>query len=317
MSDLSPAASTPLTYLGRRLFTGALTLFGVATVVFALTHLLPGDPAETMLARSGASPEAVIALRAEIGLDRPLIEQYGRWLASLLQGNLGRSLFYNRPVSQLIGEQFPFTLQLALAAFAVAVVLGIPLGVIAALRRNGWIDRLSMMVAVVGVAVPVFWSGLVLIWIFSVRLKWLPPAGADDWSALVMPAMVLGFATAGPLARLTRATLLDVLAQPYITVARAKGLAERGVLVTHAARNALIPLLTIAGVQLGFLLAGTVVTETLFGRPGLGRLLVDAILWRDLPVIQGVALLIAGIYVLANLAVDLAAGWINPQVGWE
>jgi ABC-type dipeptide/oligopeptide/nickel transport system permease component len=163
----------------------------------------------------------------------------------------------------------------------------------------------------------VFWSGLVLIWIFSVWLGWLPPAGAESWSALVMPALVLGFATAGPLARLTRATLLDVLAQPYIIVARAKGLAERGVLLRHAARNALIPLLTIAGVQLGFLLAGTVVTETLFGRPGLGRLLVDAILWRDLPVIQGVALVIAGIYVLANLAVDLAAGWINPQVGWE
>jgi peptide/nickel transport system permease protein len=316
MSDVSYPASTPLTYLGRRLFTGALTLLGVATVVFGLIHLLPGDPAETMLARSGASPEAVIALRAEIGLDRPLIEQYGRWLASLAQGNLGRSLFYNRPVSQLIGEQFRFTLQLALAAFAVALVLGIPLGVIAALRHNGWIDRLAMMAAVVGVAVPVFWSGLVLIWIFSVRLRWLPPGGADSWGALVMPALVLGFATAGPLARLTRATLLDVLAQPYITVARAKGLTERAVLLRHAARNALIPLLTIAGVQLGFLLAGTVVTETLFGRPGLGRLLVDAILWRDLPVIQGVALLIAGIYVLANLAVDLAAGWINPQVGW-
>jgi peptide/nickel transport system permease protein len=317
MFDSPKPASTPLTYLGRRLLTAALTLLGVATIVFALIHLLPGDPAEAMLARSGAPPAAVAALRAEIGLDRPLPLQYGRWLASVARGNLGRSLFYNRPVSQLIGEQFPSTLQLALAAFAVALALGIPLGVIAALRRSSWIDRLAMATAVAGVAVPVFWSGLILIWIFSVWLGWLPPAGAESWQALVMPALVLGFATAGPLARLTRATLLDVLAQPYIMVARAKGLTERDVLLRHAARNALIPLLTIAGVQLGFLLAGAVVTETLFGRPGLGRLLVDAILWRDLPVIQGVALVIAGIYVLANLVVDLAAGWIDPQVGWE
>jgi peptide/nickel transport system permease protein len=317
MVDSPVSASTPLTYVGRRLLTAALTLLGVATIVFALIHLLPGDPAEAMLARSGAPPKAVAALRAEIGLDRPLLVQYARWMGAAAQGNLGRSLFYNRPVAQLIGEQFPSTLQLALAAFAVALVLGIPLGVIAALRRNSWVDRTAMAAAVTGVAVPVFWSGLVLIWIFSVRLGWLPPAGAESWRALVMPALVLGFATAGPLARLTRATLLDVLAQPYIMVARAKGLTERGVLIRHVARNALIPLLTIAGVQLGFLLAGAVVTETLFGRPGLGRLLVDAILWRDLPVIQGVALVIAGIYVLANLAVDLAAGWINPQVGWE
>jgi peptide/nickel transport system permease protein len=317
MRDARPTASSPFNYLARRLFTGALTLLGVATIVFALIHLLPGDPAETMLARSGARPEAVAALRAEIGLDRPLIVQYARWLGAVAQGNLGRSLFYNRPVTQLIGEQFRSTLELALAAFAIAIGVGIPLGVIAALRRDTWADRAAMTTAVAGVAVPVFWSGLLLIWLFSVRLRWLPPAGAGSWQALVMPALVLGFATAGPMARLTRATLLDVLGQPYITVARAKGLSERGVLLRHAARNALLPLLTIAGVQLGFLLAGAVVTETLFARPGLGRLLVDAILWRDLPVIQGVALVIAGIYVLVNLVVDLSAGWIDPQVGWE
>lgn len=317
MRDARPAASSPFNYLARRLLTGALTLLGVATIVFALIHLLPGDPAETMLARSGARPEAVAALRAEIGLDRPLIVQYARWLGAVARGNLGRSLFYNRPVAQLIAEQFRSTLELALAAFAIAIGLGIPLGVIAALRRDTWADRAAMTTAVAGVAVPVFWSGLLLIWLFSVRLRWLPPAGAGSWQALVMPALVLGFATAGPMARLTRATLLDVLGQPYITVARAKGLSEQGVLLRHAARNALLPLLTIAGMQLGFLLAGAVVTETLFARPGLGRLLVDAILWRDLPVIQGVALVIAGIYVLVNLVVDLSAGWIDPQVGWE
>ncbi len=297
--------------------TGGLTLLGVATVIFALVRLLPGDPAETMLARSGAPPEAVAALRVELGLDRSLAVQYTRWLAALARGDLGRSLFYNRAVSQLIRSQFPFTAQLALAAFAAALAIGLPLGAVAASKPRGWADRLAMSVAAGGVAVPVFWSGLLLIWLFSVRLGWLPPTGAAGWRALVMPALVLGFASAGPMARLTRATLLDVLGQPYVMAARAKGLTERAVLYRHVARNALIPLLTIAGVQLGFLLAGTVVTETVFGRPGLGRLLVDAILWRDLPVVQGVALVIAGIYVLVNLIVDLAAGWINPQVGWQ
>jgi peptide/nickel transport system permease protein len=317
MPDSRYGPHSPFRYLARRLATGTLTLLGVATIVFALIHLLPGDPAQTMLARSGAPPEAVRALRSELGLDRPLIIQYVRWMGALARGNLGRSLFYDRPVAQLIGEQLPSTLELALAAFAVAIAVGIPLGIVAALRRDTWIDRMAMTTAVVGVAVPVFWSGLLLIWLFSVRLRWLPPAGAGSWQSLVMPALVLGFATAGPLARLTRSTLQDVLRQQYITVARAKGLAERNVLLRHAGRNALLPLLTIAGVQLGFLLAGTVVTETLFARPGLGRLLVDAILWRDLPVIQGVALIIAGFYVVVNLAVDLSAGWINPQVGWE
>jgi peptide/nickel transport system permease protein len=317
MRDTRYPASSPLSYFFRRLLIGGLTLLGVATVVFALIHLLPGDPAETMLARSGAPPAAVAALRAQLGLDRPLIVQYLRWMGAVAHGDLGQSLFYNEPVARLIGQQFSPTLELAFAAFAVAIGVGIPLGVIAALRRNTWGDRVAMTVAVAGVAVPVFWSGLLLIWLFSVRLGWLPPAGAGSLQALIMPALVLGFAAAGPLARLTRATLLDVLGQSYITVARAKGLSERGVLLRHAARNALIPLLTIAAVQLGFLLAGTVVVETLFGRPGLGRLLVDAILWRDLPVIQGVTLVIAGIYVLANLLVDLSAGWINPQVGWQ
>ena len=316
LSDGPPNASFPA-YLRRRLLTGGLTILGVITVVFALVHLLPGDPAETMLARSGASPEAIAALRLELGLDHPLPAQYAGWLAHLARGDLGRSLFNNRPVRDLIAEQFPYTLTLALVAFTWAVLLGVSLGVASALRPGSWLDRLASGLAVGGVAVPVFWSGLLLLWLFSVRLRWLPPAGAQGWRSLIMPALVLGYASAGPIARLTRASLLEVLRQPYITAARARGLNRWGILGRHAARNAAIPIVTIAGLQLGFLLGGAVVTETLFSRPGLGKLMVDAILWRDLPVVQGVALVIALIYVVVNLGVDLLAGWLNPQAGWE
>jgi ABC-type dipeptide/oligopeptide/nickel transport system permease component len=270
-----------------------------------------------MLARSGATPEAVTALRNELGLDRPLHQQFGIWLVSLLRGDLGRSLFYGRPVTALIAEQFPYTLQLAIAAFALAVTLGFALGGVAARWPYGWIDRIASILAIGGLAVPVFWSGLLLILLFSERLGWLPPTGAESWQSLVMPALVLGYGAAGPIARLTRTTVLEVWRQPYITSARAKGLPEGLLLLRHALRNALIPLVTVSGLQLSFLLGGTVVTETVFGRPGLGRLLVDAILWRDLPVVQGVALLAAAAYVIINLGVDLISGWLNPQVSWQ
>jgi len=306
-----------LTYLYRRGVGAVLTLWGVATLVFALLHLLPGDPAATLLAQSGASPEAIAALRGQLGLNLPLPAQYLNWLFHLARGDLGRSLFYSQPVSELIAANLPYTVQLALAALIWAALLGLPLGVLSALRPAGWLDRLAMASAVVGATVPVFWSGLLLIWLFSVRLGWLPSAGAEGWRSLVLPSLVLGYASAGPIARLTRATLLEVLSQPYITAARAKGLHPRQVLVRHAARNALAPVLALSGLQLGFLLGGTVVTESVFSRPGLGRLLVDAILWRDLPVVQGVALVIAGGYVLVNLGVDLISAWVNPQIGWQ
>jgi glutathione transport system permease protein len=315
MPDAS--ASTFPAYLRRRLFTGLLTLLGVATIVFALVHLLPGDPAATMLARAGASPEAVASLRAELGLDRPLPQQYVNWLAGVARGDLGQSLFNGRPVAALIREQARYTLALALAAFTWAVALGLTLGILAATHPHGLLDRLAMVVAVGGIAVPVFWSGLLLIWLFSVRLGWLPSGGGEDASALVLPAFVLGCASAGPIARLTRASLIDIQRQPYILAARAKGLGRWRILLVHAGRNAIVPVLTITGLQLGFLLGGAVVTETLFNRPGLGKLLVDAILWRDLPLVQGVTLVVAGTYVVVNLLVDLAAGWLDPRVGWQ
>ena len=303
-----------LVYIIRRLIAALAVLWGVATVVFLLLRVLPGDPAETILAGSGASPEAIARTRQQLGLDDPLLVQYGRYLLNTLRGDLGRSLFSNRPVTLTIAEQLPATLQLAAAALLVAVILGVSLGILAALRAGTWIDNLAIGVAVLGVSVPVFWSGLLLIWVFSLGLNWLPATGADDWRHLVMPAFVLGLVGAGPIARLMRASLLEVLRADYITVARAKGMSEAVIMGRHALRNALIPTITLVGLQAGFLLGGTVITEAVFARPGLGRLVVEAILWKDLPVVQGVVLLTAATYVLINLLVDLVTLVLDPRL---
>jgi ABC-type dipeptide/oligopeptide/nickel transport system permease component len=303
-----------LIFVIRRIVTALAVLWGVVTVTFLLLHVLPGDPAETILAGSGASPQAIDHIRQQLGLDKPLLAQYGRYLFNILRGDLGRSLFSNRPVSLTIAEQLPATLKLAGAALLVAIILGLGLGVLAALRAGTWIDQAVMGVAVLGVSVPVFWSGLVLIWIFSVGLNWLPATGTGSWQHVIMPAGVLGLVGAGPIARLVRVSLLDVLEANYVAVARAKGLPESAVIGRHALRNVLIPAITLIGLQAGFLLGGTVVTEAVFARPGLGRLVVDAILWKDLPVVQGVVLLIAATYVVINLAVDLATLALDPRL---
>ncbi|NLG52170.1 MAG: ABC transporter permease [Chloroflexi bacterium] len=303
-----------LPYLRRRMLVAALTLLGIATVVFALVRLLPGDPAQTMLARSGATAAEVAALRAELALDRPLAVQYLGWLAGLLRGDLGRSLFFGRPVLQLVGEQLPHSMALATGAMLVALAMGLPMGLAAARWEGRWPDRFVSLLAVGGVSVPVFWSGILMIWLFSVQLRWLPSAGSGDLRTLVMPSLVLGFGSAGPIARLGRAALLESLGEPYVVAARGRGLSERQVFLRHVLRNALIPLLTIAGLQVSFLLGSTVITETVFNRPGIGRLLVDAILWRDLPLVQGVALVVAGFYVTVSLVVDAAAAVVDPRV---
>ena len=302
-----------LLFATRRLLTALIALWGMATVVFLLLRVLPGDPAETLLAGSGASPEAIALTRQQMGLDDPLPVQYGRYLLSTARGDLGRSLFSNRPVTLTIAEQLPATLHLAVAAWLVMAVVGVGLGILAALRAGSWVDRLTMGGAVLGVSVPIFWSGLLLISIFSVGLTWLPASGAGSWRHLVMPAIVLGLVGAGPLARLVRSSLLDVLHADYITVARGKGLPPGIIITRHAVRNAMIPAINLMGLQAGFLLAGTVVTETVFARPGLGRVMVDAILWKDLPVVQGVVLLIAATYIAINLLVDLTTVVIDPR----
>jgi peptide/nickel transport system permease protein len=303
-----------LVYVIRRMLAALVVLWGVATIVFLLLQVIPGDPAETMLAGSGASEARIAQTRQDLGFDDPLLVQYGRYLLNTLRGDLGRSLYSNRPVILTISEQLPATLQLAAAALLVAVILGLSLGILAAIRAGTWIDQTVMGVAVLGVSVPVFWSGLLLIWIFSVSLNWLPATGADGWQHLVMPAAVLGLVGAGPIARLLRTSLINALHANYIAMAQAKGLPGRAIVGRHALRNAIIPVITLIGLQAGFLLGGTVVTEAVFARPGLGRLVVDAILSKDLPMVQGVVLLIAAMYVAVNLLVDVATLALDPRL---
>lgn len=304
-------------YIGKRLLAAIPVLWGVATLVFLAIRLVPGDPAEVILAQSGGSNDSLVKLRAQLGLDAPLHVQYARFLGNILRGDLGRSIFTNRPVIQTIGEQLPHTVQLALAAMAIAIVVGGVLGSIAALKSGSWIDTLCMILAVIGVSTPVFWSALLFILLFTTLLHWLPATGQGDLRHLIMPALVLGLASSGTIARLVRSSLLEVLSQDYIVVARSKGLSEGKVFLRHALRNSLIPTVTVIGLQFGFLLGGAVVTETVFSRQGMGRLIVDAILWKDFPLIQGIVLLSAVLYTLVNLAVDISYAFLDPRIRHE
>jgi ABC-type dipeptide/oligopeptide/nickel transport system permease component len=306
-----------LQYIGRRLITSIPVLWGVTTLVFLMMHLLPGDPAELMVAESGGSSQSIAQLRHQLGLDDSLYVQYGRFLANALRGDLGRSIFTNRPVTQTILEQLPHTVQLAVAAMMVAIIIGTALGIAAALNRNTWLDSLCVTIAVAGASMPIFWSGLLLILLFSSLLHWLPATGQGTLKHLAMPAIVLGLASSGSIARLVRSTMLEVLGQEYITAARSKGLSERLVVCRHALKNALIPVITVMGLQFGYLLGGTVVTETVFSRQGLGWLVVDAILWKDFPVVQGAVLLAAAIYTLMNLLVDISYAIIDPRIRYD
>ncbi len=306
-----------LKYVARRLLAAVPVLWAVLTLVFVLMRLLPGDPAMLMLSESGGSAEAIARMRDQLGLDDPLYVQYGRFLWNIARGDLGRSIFTNRPVTQTILEQLPGTIELALAAMLVAVVVGWALGLVAALNHNSWLDNLCMSLAVVGVSVPIFWSGLLCILLFSATLHWLPSTGQGGLARLIMPAVVLGCASSGSIARLVRSSVLEVLAQDYITTARAKGLRELLVVRRHALKNALIPVVTMIGLQFGFLLGGAVVTETVFSRQGIGRLVVDAILWKDFPLVQGAVLLAAVVYTLVNLLIDLSYALIDPRIRYD
>ena len=303
-----------LPYVLKRLLYAVPVIWGVVTLVFVLTRVLPGDPVETMLSQSGGSAEAIAQMRAALALDAPLHEQYARFWWDLARGDLGRSLFTNRPVLTTIMEQLPNTIVLALSAMLVAVFCGMILGVLAAVYQNTWVDTLCMTLAVFGVSMPVFWSGILLITLFSAALHWLPATGQGSFKHLLMPMFVLGFASSGAIARLIRADMLEVLAEDYIVTARAKGLRLRTTIVRHALRNALIPALTLIGLQFGFLLGGTVVTETVFSRQGIGRLVIDAILWKDFPVVQGAVLFSAIAYTLLNIVVDVSYVFVDPRL---
>lgn len=308
-------------YVVQRMLAAIPVMLFVATAVFLLLFLTPGDPAGMILGPD-APPERVEALRQRMGLNDPFYVQLLRWYGRLLQGDLGQSLFLDRSVAQAIAERAEPTLLLTSLALIVSVSIGIPLGIAAALRRGRWEDSGSMLLAIGGVSMPTFWLGLNLIFIFGVSLQWLPVAGYQSLSAglwenlryLLMPAVTLGLAQAALLARLTRSMMLETLSEDYVRTARAKGLAETTVVMTHALRNAMIPLLTVIGLIFAALIGGAIITEQVFSIPGIGRLLVQAVARRDYPVVQGVVLVVAGIYVIINLIVDLLYGCLDPRI---
>jgi peptide/nickel transport system permease protein len=304
-------------YILNRVIQLVPVLWLISLIVFAVMHILPGDPAALMLAgaEGGAvTPQRLDELRQEMGLNDPLIVQYGRFLGNALMGDLGTSVRFRTSVTELVLERFPSTLELAVSGLIVALVIGVPLGMIAAMRQNTWIDATAMSISYVGASMPIYFLGLVLILLFSFNLRWLPAAGSEGWVSLILPAVTLGFVSAGLISRLVRSSLIEVLGEDYIRTSRAKGLVERIVLSRHALRNALIPVVTIVGLQFGNMLAGAVVTETVFSRPGLGRLTVSAILSKDYPLVQGCVLFLATVYLLVNLLVDVAYAWLDPRI---
>jgi peptide/nickel transport system permease protein len=305
-----------LRYLVRRLLLTFPVLLGVATLVFALIHLVPGDPAQAMLGE-GASQEEIVKLQHTLGLDRPLLSQYKSFLVGIAHGDLGTSFRYNAPVSAQIREKFPNTAALALSAMLVALVLAIPLGIVAAVYRGTLVDHAAMTFALLGICMPNFWLGPLLAILFAVKLGWLPVSGIGGLSHLVLPALTLGAALAAILARMTRASVLEELRELYVLSARARGLSGARAVVHHAFRNSLIPIVTIVGLQFGAVLTGTIITETIFAWPGIGRLLIQAINFRDYPLVQGCILFISVTYVAMNLLTDLTYGFLDPRIRVE
>ncbi|TMQ24235.1 MAG: ABC transporter permease [Candidatus Rokuibacteriota bacterium] len=303
-----------LTWVLRRILAVVPVLFGVTLAVFSMLFLVPGDPVKMMLAEFVTTPDQIAQMRAQLHLDEPVLRQYGRFVASAARGDLGTSIRSRRPVTTEIGENVGSTAQLAVAAMLVAVALGVPLGLLAALARNSWLDVASMGTALLGVSMPSFWLGLLLIFVFSLHLAWFPATGGGDLPHLVLPSVTLGTIAAAIIARLTRSSMLEVLGQDYVRTARAKGLGGFAVVVRHALKNALIPIITIFGLQFGNLLAGAVIVETVFSRPGLGRLIVGGILSKDFPLVQGVVLFVATVYVLINVLVDVAYAYADPRI---
>ncbi|PYM91816.1 MAG: peptide ABC transporter permease [Candidatus Rokuibacteriota bacterium] len=303
-----------LIYLTRRVLAVVPVLFGVTLAVFSMLFLVPGDPVKMMLAEFVTSPDQIAQMRAQLHLDEPLPQQYGRFVANAFRGDLGTSIRSRRPVATEIAENVASTAQLALASMAVAIAIGVPLGLLAALFRNTWLDVGSMVVALLGVSMPSFWLGLLLIFVFSLHLAWFPATGGGDLLHLVLPSLTLGTIASAIIARLTRSSMLEVLGQDYVRTARAKGLAWWGVVVRHALKNALIPIITIFGLQFGNLLAGAVIVETVFSRPGLGRLIVGGILAKDFPLVQGTVLFVAASYVMINVLVDVAYAFVDPRI---
>lgn len=303
-------------FIVRRLALSIPTLFGVLVVVFLLLYVAPGDPVQEMVGER-ADPETIARLRKELHLDEPLLKQFTLYTGGVLRGDFGNSYITQRPIIQDIRERFPKTLLLAGSAMLLASILGITLGVLSARNPGGWFDRLGLGVAYLGISFPVYWVGLILILVFAVLLKWLPPSGYGGIKYLILPALALGSRSIAFLARVTRSSMLDVLGGDFVRTARAKGLKERVVVVRHALRNALIPIITVLGLDFGYYLTGSILTETIFSWPGLGRYVVNAITRRDLPAIQGSVLFLSVVFVLVNLLTDLAYAKADPRVAYS
>jgi ABC-type dipeptide/oligopeptide/nickel transport system permease component len=311
-----------LRYIQRRLLIMIPVLWGVATLVFFFMYMLPGDPASVILAQSGGKADSIAALREQLGLDDPLHVQYIRFLVNAVQLDFGDSIFLHKPVAQILLDNLPSTIELACVGIVVALFIGGSLGILAALKHNLWIDRLCMILAIAGVSMPNFWLALLCMYAISgISMKYgvtlLPITGQGDLKHLILPVIVLGFSASGSLARLVRSSMLETVLQDYITTARAKGLGEWIVVMRHALRNALIPVVTMLGLQFGALLGGTVIIETVFSRRGLGRTIVDAIVWKDLPLVQGGVILTAALYMISNLIVDISYAVIDPRVRYD
>jgi peptide/nickel transport system permease protein len=302
-----------LLLIGRRLLATVPLLLAVSAVVFSFVHALPGDPAVLFLGEE-ATPENLARFRAKLGFDRPLIVQYGDWLGRALQGDLGRSIRTNQPVVQAIVERLPVTLRLIAFSMVISLAIAVPLGIVSAVKRNSGVDLASTFFALFGFSTPNFWLGLILIYVFALLLRWLPASGFDGVRSLILPSITLGTALAALVTRQLRSGMLEVLRQDYVRTAQAKGLADRMVIGKHALKNALISVVTVIGLQIGALLGNTIITESLFALPGVGRLMIDSVFSRDFFVVQGVILFLAVGYVVANLAVDILYSYLDPRI---
>jgi peptide/nickel transport system permease protein len=305
-----------LTYILRRLLLLVPVLIGVSLVSFGLLQLVPGDPA-LILAGEEATEDVLARIRQEYGLNRPLPVQFIAYLRHAAAGDLGVSIQSRQPVATLLGQRFPFTLKLAFLAIVVSATLGVIAGVVAATRRNSALDIAALLGSLIGISLPIFWLGLLAILVFAVKLRWLPAGGSGTFAHLILPALVLGAASSAVIARTTRASMLEVLRQDYVRTARAKGVSDRVVVFRHALGNAMIPILTVFGLEFGYNLGGAVLTETVFSLPGVGRLIVEGIFARDYPVVQGALLVVATTFVLVNLLTDIAYAFCDPRIRYD
>ncbi len=303
-------------FILRRLLLAIPTLFGVLVVAFLVLYVAPGDPVQSMIGER-ADSATISRLRAELKLDEPLHVRFAHYVGNVVQGDLGRSYITNRPITRDIIERFPKTMQLAGAAMLFAAFAGISLGVLSARKPGGWSDRLALGIAYLGISFPVYWVGLLLILLFAVMLQWLPPSGYGSWKFLILPALALGMRSIAYLARVTRSAMMEALSADYVRTARAKGLTEKVVTLRHALRNAMIPIITVLGLDFGAYLTGSILTETIFSWPGIGRYVVNAIARRDLPAIQGAVLFLSAIFVLVNLLADIAYAKTDPRVAYN